>query len=472
MVLYTIVPFLMGVALPLHKALDLSIVTMPLVAASTLNTAVWLSIYIIHHLNSNKVISHQRKLIMNRKIHALNYNISSPLVSIIIPARNEENVIKKTLLNCLQQGYKNIEVILVCHNSSDRTYQEAQLVHDNRIRILDFKSVESGKGVALNYGIDYSRGEYICLLDADGKMNSDFLQNVLPLFDEGYAAIQGKINPSNRQYNLITRLLSLEGDLYSVPFMTARTLLDKRTPLGGTGFVINKDILIKIGKFSNSLIDDFELSFRLFRNKYRIAFAPLAVVQDEKPPKFDIIFRQRARWMKGHIDLLRQRTAEPTDVLGTIYWLTPIFTLCGLLAIGIAAFPIVFSMFFGYYPYNFAFMPVKIWLISILLTFTLQTSLVLREPEIRNFKNILCAALLMLFANYWYIVLVKAFFVKGWANTKTIHGFEKPLSLTEPSILRDELQVEMRRPSSTSSSSSPSLSDFLNGEELQDANSQ
>jgi cellulose synthase/poly-beta-1,6-N-acetylglucosamine synthase-like glycosyltransferase len=472
MVLYTIVPFLMGIALPLHKALDLSFVTMPLVAASTLNTAVWLSIYIIHHLNSNKVISHQRKLIMNRKIHVLNYNRFSPLVSIIIPARNEENVIKKTLLNCLQQSYKNIEVILVCHNSSDRTYQEAQLVHDNRIRILDFKSVESGKGVALNYGIDYSRGEYICLLDADGKMNSDFLQNVLPLFDEGYAAIQGKINPSNRQYNLITRLLSLEGDLYSVPFMTARTLLDKRTPLGGTGFVINKDILIKIGKFSNSLIDDFELSFRLFRNKYRIAFAPLAVVQDEKPPKFDIIFRQRARWMKGHIDLLRQRTAEPTDVLGTIYWLTPIFTLCGLLAIGIAAFPIVFSMFFGYYPYNFAFMPVKIWLISISLSFILQTSLVLREPEIRNFKNILCTALLMLFANYWYIVLVKAFFVKGWANTKTIHGFEKPLALTEPSILRDELQVEMRTPSSTSSSSPPSLSDFLKGEELQDPNSQ
>ena len=104
--------------------------------------------------------------------------------------------------------------------------------------------------------------------------------------------------PSNRQYNLLTRLLSLEGDLFSVPFMTTRTFLDKRTPLGGTGFVINKDILIQIGKFGNSLIDDFELSFRLFRNKFRIAFAPLSVVYDEKPPRFDIIFSQRSRWMK------------------------------------------------------------------------------------------------------------------------------------------------------------------------------
>ena len=55
-----------------------------------------------------------------------------------------------------------------------------------------------------------------------------------------------------------------------------------------------------------------------------------------------------------------------------------------------------------------------------------QTSLLIRESEIKNFKNVLNAGLLMLFANYWYVVLVKAFFVKSWANTKTTHGFQIP----------------------------------------------
>ena len=426
MVLFTIVPFLMGTVLPMHKMLDLSVVTIPLVAASTLNTVVWLSIYIIHHLVTKKVVNHQRKFIINRKIYPIRYNHYSPLVSIIIPARNEENVIKKTVLNCLQQTYKNIEVIIVCHNSYDGTYQEARAVDDTRVRSFDFKTSESGKGLALNYGIDHAKGEYICIVDSDAKLDINFIQNIMPLFDEGYAAIQGKIMPSNRQYNLLTRLLSLEGDLFSVPFMTTRTFLDKRTPLGGTGFVINKEILIQVGKFGNSLIDDFELSFRLFRNKYRIAFAPLSVVYDEKPPRFDIIFSQRSRWMKGHLDLLRNRIAEPRDILGNIYWLSPVFTLCGLLAIGIAAFAIIFSIFVGYYPYTFAFLPVKIWIISTSLIFVLQTSLLIRESEIKNFKNVLNAGLLMLFANYWYVVLVKAFFVKSWANTKTTHGFQIP----------------------------------------------
>lgn len=34
----------------------------------------------------------------------------------------------------------------------------------------------------------------------------------------------------------------------------------------------------------------------------------------------------------------------------------------------------------------------------------------------------------MLFAHYWYVVLIKAFFVKSWANTKTMHGFDIPTS--------------------------------------------
>ena len=73
-----------------------------------------------------------------------------------------------------------------------------------------------------------------------------------------YAAVQGKYIPSNRGYNLITRLVSIEGDLWSTPYMTVRSLLQKKVFLGGTGFVIRKDILLRIGRFTNHLVDDYE----------------------------------------------------------------------------------------------------------------------------------------------------------------------------------------------------------------------
>ena len=39
---------------------------------------------------------------------------------------------------------------------------------------------------------------------------------------------------------LITKLFSIEGDLWSTPYMTARSFLDKRCPLGGTGYIVKK----------------------------------------------------------------------------------------------------------------------------------------------------------------------------------------------------------------------------------------
>ncbi|MRN41125.1 MAG: glycosyltransferase [Nitrosopumilales archaeon] len=425
---YTIGPLLISGSPIMNKNLNISFVTLALVGISTILSVEWIGIYITHHFVTNNVINHQHTCIMNSKNNNDKYNQHLPLVSIIIPARNEENVIRKTLLNCLQQTYKNIEVIIICHNSYDRTYQESQIVHDTRIRIFDFKTSESGKGVALNYAMDYAKGEYICLLDADGKLEANFIHNTLPLFDRGYAAVQGKISPSNRHYNHLTELLALEGDLFSIPFMTVRSFFHKKTPLGGTGFIIKKDVLIHVGKFSNALIDDFELSFRLYRKGYRIAFAPLSIVYDEKPPFFDVMIRQRTRWVKGHIDLLKHKTTESTDVLGIIYWLYPVFTLCGLLSTCISSIAIVFYIFFGYYPYSYAYMPVMIWLGSNISIFVLQVLLLKREPEIKRFKNVFYAAFLILFSNYWYVVFIKAFFVKSWANTKTIHGFDMPAS--------------------------------------------
>lgn len=88
------------------------------------------------------------------------------------------------------------------------------------MRVFDFKTKQAGKDIALNFGVEKSKGEYILILDADGILSVDFIEKALPLL-KNYAAVQGRYVPSNRNYSLIYRLLSLEGDLWSTPFMTA-----------------------------------------------------------------------------------------------------------------------------------------------------------------------------------------------------------------------------------------------------------
>jgi cellulose synthase/poly-beta-1,6-N-acetylglucosamine synthase-like glycosyltransferase len=419
---YTLVPYTWGRAIPVNRNLDLSFITTPLVAASIINSSIWVSIYIIFHVIRQKVIDYQGMIMVKNKI---NENDTQPLVSIVIPARNEENVIRKTVLNCLRQTFNNIQVVIVCHNCNDRTYEEANL-SDKRVKALNFKTIEAGKGIALNYGVDNSNGDYILILDSDGRLDREFIANTLPFFKEGYAAVQGKIDSSNRDYNLLSRLLALEGDLFSFPFMAVRSFLSKRTPLGGTGFIIKKDILVNAGKFSNSLIDDFELSFRLYKKGYEIVFAPLSVVYDEKPPKLDIMMKQRSRWLKGHIDLLKHRIAEPTDIIGVIYWLSPAFSACGLISVGVASFAVIFYLAFGYYPYVFAHVPFLTWIILTTSINVLYLTLLRYKKEINNFRYALYSLTLTPFSTYWYVVLIRSFFVKGWASTKTLHGFVTP----------------------------------------------
>ena len=432
MVSYTISSWLLGYALPPNAIIDISGLTWMFVILSLISTSLWLFVQAAFLLVNNKVINYQRKALANWKKN----NSRKPYVSIVIPAKNEEEVIKRTITNCLSQTYRNIEVVVICHNCDDSTYFAATQIHDKRVRVFDYKTREAGKGLALDFGATRSRGEFILVLDSDDILSIDFISYALPLFDNAnIAAVQGKIVPSNRHYSLISELLSLESDLFSVPYMTAKSILDKRTALGGTGYIIKKEILSNVGGFRNSLIDDFELSFRLFRKKYRILFAPLSLCYDEKPPEIRLMLKQRSRWIKGHLDSLKMRLPEFSDIMGNMYWLNPIFMICGFSAIIIVCVGIIYHMLFGTLPYRFSFIPIQIWIGTTVVSYILQLNILVMEQGSRGLRYAGHLALQPLFSQYWYVTLVKAIFVKSWANTKTTHGF---LSTRDLSLISEK----------------------------------
>jgi poly-beta-1,6-N-acetyl-D-glucosamine synthase len=347
---------------------------------------------------------------------------SNSLCSIIIPSRNEESVIRKAVNNCLLQTHSNLEVIVICHNCSDNTFYEAQ-VNDKRVKVVDLRTTEAGKGIALNEGVKRANGKYILILDSDGVLSRDFIEKALPLFTDNNAAVQGAYIPSNRSHSLITKLVALEGDLWSTPYMTVRNLLGKKVFLGGTGYIIRKDALNDVGNFTNHLVDDFELSCRLLKKNHKIAFAPLSINYDEKPPSFDIMLRQRARWGKGFLSLLMSLVISPRDILGTIYWLSPLATICGLLMLLIIGFNAIYNILFGYYLYSYAFLPIQLWFILVGTTFAMQSLVLVNQYGTRGLKYAVYLPVYNVFSLYNIPALLKALFVKSWSSTKTTHGF-------------------------------------------------
>jgi cellulose synthase/poly-beta-1,6-N-acetylglucosamine synthase-like glycosyltransferase len=401
------------------RELDLSLPTSIALGFNMLYFFTSTFVYVVYLLSFDKMQNYQTKI----KKKNLSYTKEEELCSIVIPARNEETIIRRTILACLQQTYRNIEVLVVCHNSTDGTFQQAAQVKDNRVKAFNLNTKATGKSIALNYGVEKADGKYILVIDADGIMSKSFIENALPLLDEPYAAVQGRCVPSNRNYNFVTKMLSLEDDLWFAPFYTARSIFGNRCPLAGTGFIVRKDILIKAGMFSNNLVDDYELTNRLLRKGYRIAYAPLSIIYDEKPPTIEIMLRQRARWAKGFLSLLNQRIASPDDILGNIYWLSPIGILSGIVMLVVTAYASIHNLLFEYFPYTFSYLPLNVWYLFTGMTIILNVLVIIKQYGRKGIKYAVCLPLYIIFSQYSLVITLRGFFVKSWSTTKTAHGF-------------------------------------------------
>src|SRR5215204_4371673 len=395
----SIYPRIYGIEILVDSDFDLTYFTLPILGFNLIYVSMLIMIFTLYLGGYARVRNYQLKM---KETVSERFRNQTELCSIVIPARNEQSVIKRTVLDCLKQTYQKIEIIVICHNCSDRTFDEAK-VNDPRVKIFNLQTKEAGKGIALNFGVEKS----------------------MPFFDGNYCAVQGRYIPSNRSFNFVTRMLALEGDLWSTPYMTIRTCFGHRCPLGGTGYIIRKDILSEVGMFANHLVDDYELTFRLLRKGYMIAFAPLSINYDEKPPTLDFMLRQRARWAKGFIDLLGTRVADRSDIIGHIFWLNPIAAVTGFIMLMIPAFAALHYLVYDYYPYTYAYMPLSIWFILTSVLVALQAAVLIKEYGWRGFAYAAQVPLFLPFSQYWFVSFIRAFTIRSWASTKTAHGFMK-----------------------------------------------
>jgi dolichyl-phosphate beta-glucosyltransferase len=154
--------------------------------------------------------------------------LNQPLLSIIIPAHNEEKRLPPTLEQVFafldQQNYE-AEVLVIENGSTDQTYEIAQGFVRQHKNLLVIREEGRGKGLAVQRGMLKARGKYRLMCDADLSMPIEeiakFLSSDTPKFD---IAIASREAPGARRYdepryrhlggrliNLIIRMLILPG---------------------------------------------------------------------------------------------------------------------------------------------------------------------------------------------------------------------------------------------------------------------
>ena len=366
------------------------------------------------------------KKLKHSRVGQINYR-NHHLCSIVVPARDEENVIKDSIRKCLQQTYQNIEILVIAHNSSDGTYEAASEISDNRVRAFDLNTKASGKAIALNYGIEQSRGDYVLIMDADTILDDRFVERAMPkIVDSRYVAVQGRVFPINRNYNLLTRLMAMEDDLWQEPIMTVRTIIGERCPLLGTAFIIKKEIVMQEGMFKNSLVDDHELTCRLLKRRHKIVYLPYCKAYAEEPPILEVMLRQRARWGRGFINCLGRKMADSGDIIGLLLWIMPLASFANSIMFSIVVYATIFNMLFEYLPYSFAYLPLQIWFLVAGTMFSLYLIVLIRVHGVKEgLRQSILLPLFIAFSQYGLVVCYKALFVRTWGNTKTVHGLKR-----------------------------------------------
>ena len=229
----------------------------------------------------------------------------TPLVSIIVPAYNEEESINKTLQSILSLEYpkEKMQIIVVDDGSNDKTAENVRqiIAQNSQYNISLIQQKNSGKGAALNNALKFCKGDFFACLDADSFVHSETLKKMIAQFmssEEDVVIITPALKVSEPkkfwqkvqaiEYILsifIAKLMSKVDCLYVAP---------------GPFSIYKTKVIRDLGGFDeNNLTEDQEIAYRVQQNQFKIKQCHSAYVYTNAPKTLKELYNQRNRWFKG-----------------------------------------------------------------------------------------------------------------------------------------------------------------------------
>jgi cellulose synthase/poly-beta-1,6-N-acetylglucosamine synthase-like glycosyltransferase/phosphoglycerol transferase MdoB-like AlkP superfamily enzyme len=364
-----------------------------------------------------------------RKSRLTDYNLlasspNAPTVSILAPAYNEGANIIENVRSLLNIYYNHLELIVINDGSKDDSmarliaaYQlePVQISYHPRLSTKPVKAIykstnpvyskllvidkeNGGKADALNTGINLASHQYLVCIDVDCILEQDaLLKLVKPFMEESNQKViatggvvrianscvfeNGKLVEINLPRQFLPRFQALE---YIRAFLLGRMAWSRLNGLlliSGAFGAFDRQVATAAGGYDHNTVgEDMELVVRMRRYMadrglpYKVTFIPDPLCWTEAPATYQILGRQRNRWMRGSIETLKKHRAlffNPRyGLLGLLsypYWfffefLAPVIEFAGLLIfivlamqglinwpffLGITAFILIFGWLFS-----------------------------------------------------------------------------------------------------------------------------
>lgn len=226
---------------------------------------------------------------------------------ILIPARDESKVINNIIDSIKKQSIKvNLsDVYVIVESNNDPT---VNICKKNNINYFVRSKLElKSKGYALMEVIeDLYKKNKTCdlyfIFDADNTLDTNYLSNMLEMYNLGYDVVTGYRKSSNINTNVVSSSSALTFSLINDLLNENKVARNRAITISGTGYFISSEIIDKFKSFPFHLMtEDYELSMYLAMNDYPTFYNKKAIFYDEQPTKMKVSIKQRIRWCYGYL---------------------------------------------------------------------------------------------------------------------------------------------------------------------------
>ncbi len=242
-----------------------------------------------------------------------------PLISVIIPARNEEQSIAESIHSILSQTYSRKEVIVVNDGSTDQTAaivrKMAQAHHG--ITLLNFRQGHSA-AFARNQGAKEARGDILVFHDADCTAEKHYLQHIVGHFVKHNVDGVSNKTLATSSTSFIAKCIAAQRSMLWDTNQITPTPYTNHTPTLIASF--RKKVFHALGGYNERIFyfEDTDLSQRFVDHGFKAVYQPDAIEYHQDPHSISELIRQ-ARWFGKGIAYNFKERKEWKPFLSPLY---------------------------------------------------------------------------------------------------------------------------------------------------------
>ncbi|WCR11727.1 glycosyltransferase [Paracoccus stylophorae] len=230
-----------------------------------------------------------------------------PVISVMVPLFKESDVAGKLVARLARLDYPreltDILLVIEADDSVTRSALEGACL-PAWLRVIEVPEGRiQTKPRALNYALNFARGEIVGVWDAEDRPDPDQLHKVARGFHfaaDDVACLQGALDYYNPRTNWLARCFTVEYAAWFRVLLPGVARMGLVVPLGGTTLFFRRDALEAVGAWDAwNVTEDADLGVRLARRGWRTQILETTTDEEANCRALPWV-KQRSRWLKGY----------------------------------------------------------------------------------------------------------------------------------------------------------------------------